>query len=169
MWHSPVACCSSQKFGLTHYVQSSLLINKDTMVVKKYSPASWSNIIELQDPATCQENVNYVSTSPKISPEFGFSCMMTMVIMVVVVQQENRTSQLFLCNSITQALAHVTKLFPVDTGRRPARQFLISQLGTSYKIFVTWVPWGFGHERAPGNLIWNGYLYPILIGSARST
>ena len=39
--------------------------------------------------------------------------------------------------TITQALAHVTKLFPVDTGRRPARQFLISQLGTSYKIFVT--------------------------------
>ena len=98
-------------------------------MVVKYSPASWSNIIELQDPATCQENVNYVSTSPKISPEFGLSCMMTMMIMVVVVQQENRTSQLFLCNSITQALAHVTKLFPVDTGQRPARQFLISQLG----------------------------------------
>ena len=83
MWHSPVACCSSQKFGLTHYGQSSLLINKDTMVVK-YSPASWSNIIELHDPATCQENVNYVSTSPKISPEFGLSCMMTIMIMVVV-------------------------------------------------------------------------------------
>ena len=37
---------------------------------------------------------------------------------------------MFLCNSITQALAHVTKLFPADTGRRPARQFLISQLET---------------------------------------
>ena len=62
----------------------SLLINKDTMVVK-YSPASWSNIIELQDPATFQENVKYVRTSTKISPEFGLSCMMTMMILVVVV------------------------------------------------------------------------------------
>ena len=140
MWHSPIACCSSQKFGLTHYGQSSCLINKD-IKVEKYSPASWSNIIELQDPATCQENVNYVKTSSakKIGPP---SC--------------------FFATPSHRRWHMSLSFFQQIQADDLSGNFWFLNLRLFSKIFVTWVPRGFGHERAPGNLIWNGYLNPIL-------